>query len=68
VRRLIRDIRRAAGQPSQGIAELGGAVNDLDRMTQQSAALVQPSAAAASLRAQADRLAQVVGGFRLHQG
>jgi methyl-accepting chemotaxis protein len=36
-------------------------------MTQQNAALVEQSAAAAeSLREQAGRLAQVVGGFRIH--
>ncbi|MNE87671.1 Methyl-accepting chemotaxis protein III [compost metagenome] len=42
------------------------AVGDIDRMTQQNAALVEESAAAAqSLREQASRLAQVVSQFRL---
>jgi methyl-accepting chemotaxis protein len=38
-------------------------------MTQQNAALVEQSAAAAeSLREQARRLAEVVGGFRIREG
>ncbi|MGD9835963.1 MAG: methyl-accepting chemotaxis protein, partial [Piscinibacter sp.] len=42
------------------------AVTQLDQMTQQNAALVEQSAAAAeSLREQAQRLNQVVGTFRL---
>ncbi len=42
------------------------AVNQLDQMTQQNAALVEQSAAAAqSLKEQADRLAQVVQVFRI---
>ena len=42
------------------------AVGDIDQMTQQNAALVEESAAAAqSLREQAARLAQVVSQFRL---
>ncbi len=41
------------------------AVNQLDQMTQQNAALVEQSAAAAqSLKEQAEQLAQVVGRFR----
>jgi methyl-accepting chemotaxis protein len=44
-------------------------VTQLDQMTQQNAALVEQSAAAAeSLRQQARSLAQVVGGFRIHAG
>jgi methyl-accepting chemotaxis protein len=42
------------------------AVNQLDQMTQQNAALVEQSAAAAeSLRDQAERLAQAVAVFKL---
>jgi methyl-accepting chemotaxis protein len=64
---IIHEISSAAGEQSQGIVEVSGAVTQLDRMTQQNAALVEQSAAAAeSLREQAGRLAQVVGGFRIH--
>jgi methyl-accepting chemotaxis protein len=66
---IIREISSDAGQQSQGITEVSGSVTQLDQMTQQNAALVEQSAAAAeSLREQAGRLAQVVGGFRIHAG
>ena len=56
----------AAGEQSQGIAQVNVAVSQLDEMTQQNAALVeQSSAATESLREQAARLNEVVGVFRL---
>ncbi len=68
VRDIIGEISAAASEQSSGIGEVNGAVTDLDRMTQQNAALVEQSAAAAeSLKDQAHRLAQVVGTFRLQQ-
>ncbi|MDD0817131.1 hypothetical protein PSQ39_21030, partial [Curvibacter sp. HBC28] len=52
-----------------GIAQVGDAVNQLDQVTQQNAALVEESAAAAdSLRNQAARLAEVVSAFKLQGG
>jgi methyl-accepting chemotaxis protein len=63
---IIGEISAAASEQSSGIAQVNGAVTDLDRMTQQNAALVKQSAAAAeSLKDQARRLAEVVGAFRL---
>ena len=63
---IINDISAAAAEQSSGIGQVNGAVGDLDRMTQQNAALVEQSAAAAeSLRAQAGRLGDLVGSFRL---
>ncbi len=63
---FIGDITTAATEQSQGIGEVNTAVNQLDQMTQQNAALVEESAAAAdSLRDQAGRLAEVVRVFRL---
>ncbi|MDP3224016.1 MAG: methyl-accepting chemotaxis protein [Rubrivivax sp.] len=63
---IIGEISAAATEQSSGIGQVNGAVNDLDRMTQQNAALVEQSAAAAeSLREQAQRLTGVVGTFRL---
>ena len=64
--RFISEISSAANEQSQGIAEVNTAVSKLDQMTQQNAALVEESAAAAeSLKEQARRLAEVVGSFRI---
>ena len=63
---IIGEISTATGEQSAGIGQVNGAVVGLDRMTQQNAALVEQSAAAAeSLKAQAARLATLVGTFRL---
>ena len=63
---IIGEITSAAAEQSQGIGEVNTAVVQLDQMTQQNAALVEQSAAAAeSLREQAQRLAQVVGTFKI---
>jgi len=63
---LMGEITAAANEQSQGIAQVGEAVNALDQTTQQNAALVEESAAAAeSLRAQALRMSQAVAAFRL---
>jgi methyl-accepting chemotaxis protein len=66
VRDLIGEISTAAREQSQGIAQVGDSVTDLDRATQQNAALVEQSAAAAdSLREQARQLAGAVAVFKL---
>ncbi|QRR34304.1 HAMP domain-containing protein [Hydrogenophaga sp. YM1] len=63
---IIGEITAAAGEQSEGIGQVNVAVNQLDQMTQQNAALVEQSAAAAqSLRDQAGRLTEVVQVFRL---
>ncbi|WP_395702587.1 methyl-accepting chemotaxis protein [Aquabacterium sp.] len=63
---IIGEISHAAGEQSEGIGQVNVAVTELDRMTQQNAALVEESAAAAeSLRDQAHRLAGVVQRFRI---
>jgi methyl-accepting chemotaxis protein len=63
---LIGDISRATDEQSSGIDQIGDAVADLDRVTQQNAALVEESAAAAeSLRQQAERLLESVKTFHL---
>jgi methyl-accepting chemotaxis protein len=65
---IIGEITHATAQQSAGIGEVNTAVSQLDQMTQQNAALVEQSAAAAeSLREQARVLAQVVGEFRLQR-
>ncbi|HWH74388.1 MAG TPA: methyl-accepting chemotaxis protein [Methylibium sp.] len=63
---IIGDITAAAAEQSDGIGQVNAAVGHLDQMTQQNAALVEESAAAAeSLKAQAHRLQQAVSVFRL---
>jgi len=63
---FIAEITTAATEQSNGIGQVNTAVNQLDQMTQQNAALVEESAAAAaSLKDQATRLAEVVQVFRL---
>lgn len=63
---IIGEITAATSEQSQGIGEVNTSVLQLDQMTQQNAALVEQSAAAAeSLREQAQRLADVVGTFKL---
>ena len=66
VRDIIAEISSAAVEQSQSIGHVNHAVGELDQMTQQNAALVEQSAAAAeSLREQAQRLEQAVAVFRL---
>ena len=63
---VIGEIAAAAGAQTDGIEQISVAVNDLDQMTQQNAALVEQSAAAAeSLKEQGDRLHVVVARFVL---
>jgi methyl-accepting chemotaxis protein len=63
---IIGEITAAAAEQSDGIGQVNTSVVQLDQMTQQNAALVEESAAAAaSLKSQAASLAQVVGTFRL---
>jgi len=60
----LAEISSVSDEQSDGIARVNGAVDQLDRMTQQNAALVEQSAAAAaSLRDQAGRLSVVLQGF-----
>jgi methyl-accepting chemotaxis protein len=63
---LINAISAAGNEQTAGITQVGEALQQLDQVTQQNAALVEQSAAAAdSLRQQAGRLAELVGVFRL---
>ena len=66
VSQLISEISAASAEQSQGIMQVGNAVTQLDQVTQQNAALVEESAAAAdSLKHQAKNLAELVSVFRL---
>jgi methyl-accepting chemotaxis protein len=63
---LIGEISSASLEQSSGIGQIGDAVQQLDQVTQQNAALVEESAAAAeSLKHQAATLAQTVAVFKL---
>ncbi|WP_421504680.1 methyl-accepting chemotaxis protein [Erwinia rhapontici] len=63
---IMGEIASASDEQSRGIDQVGTAVNEMDRVTQQNAALVEQSAsAAASLEDQASRLTQAVAVFRI---
>jgi len=66
---LIQQISSATAEQTSGIGQVCEAVSQLDRVTQQNAALVEQSAAAAeSLQQQARRLVDAVGVFQLRNG
>lgn len=66
---LIVEISTASVEQTLGIGQVSGAVTQLDQVTQQNAALVEESAAAAdSLKQQADRLVDAVNVFKTSQG
>ena len=63
---MIGEISASAAEQSSGITQVNTTVNQLDQMTQQNAALVEQSAAAAhSMREQTERLVGAVQVFRL---
>ncbi|AUX72962.1 methyl-accepting chemotaxis protein [Erwinia pyrifoliae] len=65
---IMGEIASASDEQSRGIDQVGEAVNEMDRVTQQNAALVEQSASAsASLEDQASRLKQAVAVFRITQ-
>ncbi len=66
VSQLMNEVASSSSEQSQGITQVNQAVNMLDQATQQNAALVEESsAAAASLRDQAERLQRTVNQFQL---
>ncbi|ADP12841.1 Methyl-accepting chemotaxis protein [Erwinia sp. Ejp617] len=65
---IMAEIASASDEQSRGIDQVGTAVSEMDRVTQQNAALVEQSASAsASLEDQASRLTQAVAGFCITQ-
>jgi len=63
---IIGEISTSAAEQSQGIVQVTASVNELDQMTQQNAALVEESAAAAqSLRDHAAVLSEAVSAFKM---
>jgi methyl-accepting chemotaxis protein len=66
VNEIVNEISTASTEQSNGVSQVGQAVTDLDRSTQQNAALVEQSAAAAeSLKLQAGMLVDAVAVFKL---
>ena len=66
VSQMMQEISAAANEQRSGITQVGAAIGNLDQMTQQNAALVEQSAAAASsLKDQAEHLAHTVGQFKV---
>lgn len=64
---IMQEIAAASDEQSRGIEQVGIAINEMDNVTQQNAALVEEaSAAAVSLEEQAARLTAAVGAFRLN--
>jgi methyl-accepting chemotaxis protein-1 (serine sensor receptor) len=63
---LMGEISMASHEQSQGVAQVGEAVKQMDQVTQQNAALVEEMAAAASsLKSQANDLVDTVAIFKL---
>ena len=66
---IMGEISAASSEQSQGVAQIGEAIQQMDRTTQQNAALVDEMAAAASsLKAQAQDLVGTVAVFKLSHG
>ena len=65
---IMGEIASGSDEQSRGIDQVGLAVAEMDRVTQQNASLVEESAAAAAaLEEQASRLTQAVAVFRIQQ-
>ncbi len=65
---IMRDISLANDEQQAGIAQINGAITQMDSVTQQNAALVEEAAAASeALRDQAAHLGQLVGTFELEE-
>ncbi len=65
---IMGEISAASSEQSAGVSQVGEAITQMDHATQQNAALVEESAAAAdSLKTQAAQLVQAVAVFRLAQ-
>ncbi|EMJ9776868.1 methyl-accepting chemotaxis protein [Morganella morganii] len=66
---IMSEIASASDEQSRGIDQIGVAVTEMDKVTQQNAALVEQSAAAAaSLEEQAGKLTQAVSVFHIQAG
>jgi methyl-accepting chemotaxis protein len=63
---LLGGIATSAREQASGVEQVGQSIQDLDRSTQQNAALVEETtSAAAALRHQAELLQQEIANFRV---
>jgi len=61
---LVHDIAASAREESSGLSEVNRAINHMDQVTQQNAAMVeQTTSAAQQLRSQSDRMGDLIGQF-----
>ena len=68
VSQMIKEITVATAEQTEGIGQVSQAVSHIDQMTQQNAALVEESSAAAeSLRGQSVKLSAALGVFKLQR-
>lgn len=66
ISKLVSDIANTASEQSVGIGEINTAVNQIDQVTQQNAAMVEESTAAShALMQEAEQLAKVVSQFNV---
>ena len=69
VTNIVAQIAGASREQSNGIEEVTGVISEIDKMTQQNAALVEEAASASeSMSDQARSLSSMVGYFTLNQG
>jgi methyl-accepting chemotaxis protein len=62
------DIAEASANQTSGIERVGSAIDEMNQVTQQNAALVEQAAAAAqSLQDQAEHLERVVSAFKVNE-
>ena len=65
---LVAELASSAKEQATGLGEVNGAVNQMDQVTQQNAAMVEESTAAShSLSEEAEALARLVGQFQIGQ-
>ena len=68
VTEMMADIQSESAEQRDGIGQVNEAMQQMDQMTQQNAALVEEAAAAAeAVREQTDKLANAVGKFKLDE-
>jgi methyl-accepting chemotaxis protein len=63
---LVSDIAASAQEQATGLGEINAAVNQMDQVTQQNAAMVEESTAAShNMKAEAAELSRLVGQFQV---
>jgi len=67
--KVVAEIAASAQEQATGIREINIAVNQMDQVTQQNAAMVEETTAASqSLAIESEELARLIGGFRVGDG